>query len=35
VRLDTSGPWSIHAQNQIRKTLAGEGLKVVYRRKKQ
>ncbi|HVP50903.1 MAG TPA: tetratricopeptide repeat protein [Terriglobales bacterium] len=35
VRLDTSGPWSIHAQNQIRKTLAAEGLKVVYRRKKQ
>ncbi len=35
IRLDTSGPWSIHAQNQIRKTLAGEGLKVVYRRKKQ
>jgi tetratricopeptide (TPR) repeat protein len=35
VRLDTSGPWSIHAQNQIRKTLAGEGLKVIYRRKKQ
>jgi len=35
VRLDTSGPWSIHAQNQIRKTLAEEGLKLVYRRKKQ
>jgi tetratricopeptide (TPR) repeat protein len=35
VRLDTSGPWSIHAQNQIRKTLAAEGLKVVYRRRKQ
>ena len=35
VRLDTSGPWSIHARNQIRKTLAGEGLKLVYRRKKQ
>jgi len=35
VRLDTSGPWSIHAQNQIRKTLADEALKLVYRRKKQ
>jgi tetratricopeptide (TPR) repeat protein len=35
VRLDTTGPWSIHAQNQIRKTLEEEGLKVVYRRKKQ
>ena len=34
VRLDTSGPWSIHARNQIRKTLAAEGLKLVYRRKK-
>jgi tetratricopeptide (TPR) repeat protein len=34
VRLDTSGPWSIHAKNQIRKTLADEALKVVYRRKK-
>ena len=34
VRLDTSGPWSVHARNQIRKTLAGEGLKLVYRRKK-
>lgn len=34
VRLDTAGPWSIHARNQIRKTLAGEGLKLVYRRKK-
>jgi tetratricopeptide (TPR) repeat protein len=35
VRLDTSGPWSIHAKNQIRKTLSDEGLKLVYRRKKQ
>ncbi len=35
VRLDTSGPWSIHAQNQIRKTLEEEKLKVVYRRKKE
>jgi tetratricopeptide (TPR) repeat protein len=34
VRLDTAGPWAIHAQNQIRKTLEEEGLKVVYRRKK-
>lgn len=34
VRLDTSGPWSVHARNQIRKTLSDEGLKVVYRRKK-
>lgn len=35
VRLDTSGPWAVHARNQIRKTLSDEGLKVVYRRKKQ
>jgi tetratricopeptide (TPR) repeat protein len=35
VKLDSSGPWSIHAQNQIRKTLEAEGLKVVFRRKKQ
>ena len=33
VRLDTSGPWSIHARSQIRKTLSDEGLKVIYRRK--
>jgi len=35
VRLDSSGPWSIHARNQIRKTLADEGVKLVYRCKKQ
>ena len=34
VRLDASGPRSIHARNQIRKTLASEALKLVYRRKK-
>jgi tetratricopeptide (TPR) repeat protein len=34
VRLDTSGPWSVHARNQIRKTLSDEGLKLVYRRKR-
>jgi tetratricopeptide (TPR) repeat protein len=33
VRLDTSGPWSIHARNQIRKILEQERLRVVYRRK--
>jgi len=33
VRLDISGPWSIHARNQIRKTLEEESLRVVYRRK--
>ncbi len=34
VRLDTSGPWSTHARNQIERILAGDALKVVYRRKK-
>ncbi|HEV8524696.1 MAG TPA: tetratricopeptide repeat protein [Terriglobales bacterium] len=33
VRLDTAGPWSIHARNQIRKILEQERLRVVYRRK--
>ena len=32
VRLDSTGPWSTHARNQIQKILASEGLKVVYRR---
>jgi tetratricopeptide (TPR) repeat protein len=32
VKLDTNGPWSIHAQNQIRRLLDAETLKVVYRR---
>jgi tetratricopeptide (TPR) repeat protein len=32
VKLDTTGPWSLHAQNQIRRLLDGETLKVVYRR---
>jgi tetratricopeptide (TPR) repeat protein len=34
VRLDTSGPWSTHAKNQIHRILETEGLKVVYRKKK-
>jgi tetratricopeptide (TPR) repeat protein len=32
VKLDTSGPWATHAQNQIRRILAGDPLKVVYRK---
>ncbi len=32
-RLDTSGPWSTHARNQIERILAGDKLKVVYRKK--
>ena len=32
VKLDTAGPWSVHAQTQIRRLLDAEGLKIVYRR---
>jgi len=32
-RLDTVGPWSIHAKNQIRKILASDQLKVVPKKK--
>ncbi len=32
VKLDTSGPWAIHAQHQIRRILESEKLCVVYRR---
>jgi tetratricopeptide (TPR) repeat protein len=32
-RLDTVGPWSIHARNQIRKILAGDELKLVPKKK--
>jgi tetratricopeptide (TPR) repeat protein len=31
-KLDTTGPWSIHATTQIRKILANDRLQVVYRR---
>jgi tetratricopeptide (TPR) repeat protein len=31
-RLDTVGPWSIHARNQIRKILAADTLKVIPRK---
>ncbi len=33
VKLDTSGPWSVHARNQIQRTLQADGLKLVYSRK--
>jgi tetratricopeptide (TPR) repeat protein len=33
VRLDTTGPWSVHARSQIRRILQADGLKVVYRRR--
>ncbi len=33
VKLDTSGPWSVHARSQIRKILDDQGLRVVYRKR--
>lgn len=30
VKLDTSGPWSVHARNQIKRILQTDGLKLVY-----
>jgi tetratricopeptide (TPR) repeat protein len=35
VRLDRTGPWSVHAWNQIRKILANDRLKLVYRKEEQ
>lgn len=32
-KLDVSGPWSIHAKNQIRRILDSDKLRVVYRRR--
>ena len=32
LKLDRTGPWSTHAWNQVRKILAADKLKVVYRR---
>jgi len=33
VKLDGTGPWSTHARHQIRKLLAADTLKLVYRRR--
>lgn len=30
VKLDSTGPWAIHARNQIQRILASDGLKLVY-----
>jgi tetratricopeptide (TPR) repeat protein len=30
VKLDTSGPWSVHARSQIKRILQTDGLKLVY-----
>jgi tetratricopeptide (TPR) repeat protein len=32
IKLDTSGPWSVHAQSQIKRILQADGLKLVYKR---
>jgi len=30
IKLDTTGPWSVHARNQIRRILQADGLKLVH-----
>ena len=32
VKLDTTGPWSVHARAQIQRILQSDGLKLVYKR---
>jgi tetratricopeptide (TPR) repeat protein len=32
VKLDSSGPWAIHARNQIQRILQADALKIVFRR---
>jgi tetratricopeptide (TPR) repeat protein len=32
VKLDTSGPWSVHARSQIKRILQADGLKLVHSR---
>ncbi len=34
IKLDTTGPWSVHARNQIQRILQADGLKLVHSRKK-
>src|SRR6202035_4478360 len=31
VKLDTTGPWAVHARNQIQRILQADGLKLAYR----
>lgn len=33
VKLDTSGPWSVHARSQIKRILQADGLRLVHKRK--
>ena len=30
VKLDTTGPWAVHARSQIQRILQADGLKLVY-----
>ena len=30
VKLDTTGPWAVHARNQVRRILQADGLKLVH-----
>jgi tetratricopeptide (TPR) repeat protein len=32
IKLDTVGPWSVHARHQIQRILQSDGLKLVYTR---
>ena len=32
IRLDTSGPWAVHARSQIKRILQADGLKLVFKR---
>lgn len=32
VKLDTSGPWSVHARSQIKRILQADALRIVYKR---
>lgn len=32
IKLDTSGPWSVHARSQIKRILQADSLKLVYKR---
>ena len=34
IKLDTTGPWSVHARNQIQRILQADGLKLVYSARK-
>ena len=32
IKLDTAGPWSVHARSQIKRILQADGLRLVYKR---